>query len=80
MEEAGDALAMKEKVKELENQLAGMAELRQQMAQMQRMLMTKNSQVKSVMNISRNVMINHALNYIYEKVFILLVVATKFFG
>ena len=60
MEEAGDALAMKEKVKELENQLAGMAELRQQLAQMQRMLMTKNSQVKSVMNISRNVMINHA--------------------
>ena len=67
MEEAGDALAMKEKVKELENQLAGMAELRQQMAQMQRMLMTKNSQVKSVMNISRNVMINHALNYIYMR-------------
>ena len=60
MEEAGDALAMKEKVKELENQLAGMAELRQQLAQMQRMLMTKNSQVKSVMNSSRNVMINHA--------------------
>ena len=60
MEEAGDALAMKEKVKELENQLAGMAELRQQMAQMQRMLMTKNSQVKSVMNSSHNVMINHA--------------------
>ena len=60
MEEAGDALAMKEKVKELENKLAGMAELRQQLAQMQRMLMTKNSQVKSVMNISRNVMINHA--------------------
>ena len=60
MEEAGDALAMKEKVKELENKLAGMAELRQQLAQMQRMLMTKNSQVKSVMNSSRNVMINHA--------------------
>ena len=60
MEEAGDALAMKEKVKELENQLAGMAELRQQLAQMQRMLMTKNSQVKSVMNSSHNVMINHA--------------------
>ena len=45
MEEAGDALAMKDKVKKLEKELAGMAELRQQLAKMQRMLSKKNSQV-----------------------------------
>ena len=43
MEEVGDALAMKDKVAKLEKELSGVAELRQQLADLQRILLSKNN-------------------------------------